>query len=62
MPRPVPPADPTAKHNLTAASVDRLPILSDKYTVTDARQPGFEVRVNTTGVVAGFAVSIRCWI
>lgn len=50
MPRPAPPADPTAKHNLTAASVDRLPIRSAKYTVTDARQPGFEVRVNTNGM------------
>lgn len=50
MPRPAPPSDPTTKHNLTAASVDRLPILGTKYTVTDARQHGFEVRVNTNGV------------
>lgn len=50
MPRPAPPADPTTKHNLTAASVERLPIRNDKYTVTDARQPGFEVRVNTNGI------------
>ena len=50
MPRPAPPADPTTKHNLTAASVDRLPIRSAKYTVTDARQSGFEIRVNTNGM------------
>ena len=50
MPRPAPPADPTTKHNLTAASVERLPLRKAKYTVTDARQPGFEVRVNTSGM------------
>ena len=50
MPRPAPTANPTTKHNLTAASVDRLPIRNAKYTVTDARQPGFEIRVNTNGM------------
>ena len=50
MPRPAPPADPTTKHNLTAASVEKLPIRSAKYTVTDARQPGFEIRVNINGM------------
>lgn len=50
MPRRLPPADPTAKHALTVASVARLVAKDTPYTVTDSRCPGFEVRVNANGL------------